>query len=157
MPETKEPPEHPRLRVTAAQVATLENWIDAANEPLAPLTSFVLPGGSAAATHLQHARAVCRRVEIGVCRLASEETVNVQVLIYLNRLSDLLFVLARPITTRVMEMSCGFPAENVDSVLAICFRLEMIRPEKSPPIHAVNFPRDKVGPFQQIEHQIVGI
>ena len=83
------------LRVTAEQVAALERAIDAANERLAPLTSFVLPGGSAAAAHLHHARTVCRRVEIGVIALAATEPLNPQVVIYLNRLSDLLFVLAR--------------------------------------------------------------
>ena len=69
--------------------------IDAANERLSPLTSFILPGGSAVAAHLHHARTVCRRVEIGVLELTAHERVNPQVAIYLNRLSDLLFVLAR--------------------------------------------------------------
>ena len=83
------------LRATARQVAALESWIDEINEPLQPLTSFVLPGGSPAAAHLHVARAVCRRVEIGVLELAGTEPINPQVAIYLNRLSDLLFVLAR--------------------------------------------------------------
>jgi len=83
------------LRITAGQVERLEGWIDAANERLAPLTSFVLPGGSRASAHLHHARAVCRRVEIEVVRLTNVEQVNAQAVIYLNRLSDLLFVLAR--------------------------------------------------------------
>jgi len=83
------------LRITAAQVERLEGWIDAANERLAPLTSFVLPGGSLASAHLHHARTVCRRVEIEVVRLTNVEQVNPQAVIYLNRLSDLLFVLAR--------------------------------------------------------------
>jgi cob(I)alamin adenosyltransferase len=87
--------ERPPLRVTVAQVARLERWIDALNERLAPLTSFVLPGGSTAAAHLHHARAVCRRVESGVWRLAESETINAQVTAYLNRLSDLLFVMSR--------------------------------------------------------------
>ena len=87
--------EHPRLRITAEQVVQLERWIDATNEPLAPLTSFVLPGGSVAAAHLHWARTVCRRVEIGVLHLAEHEPLNPQATIYLNRLSDLLFVLAR--------------------------------------------------------------
>jgi len=95
VPETDTPAEHPPLRVTATQVEQLEHWIDAANERLTPLTSFVLPGGSPAAAHLHHARTVCRRVEIGVLELAARERINPQVAIYLNRLSDLLFVLAR--------------------------------------------------------------
>ena len=95
VPETDAPAEHPPLRVTVAQVDQLERWIDAANERLQPLKSFILPGGSAAAAHLHHARTVCRRVEIGVLQLAAQERINPQVLIYLNRLSDLLFVFAR--------------------------------------------------------------
>lgn len=95
VPESDEPPVHTPLRVTEAQVEQLEHWIDAANERLSPLTSFILPGGSAAAAHLHHARTVCRRVEIGVLELTAQERVNPQVAIYLNRLSDLLFVLAR--------------------------------------------------------------
>jgi cob(I)alamin adenosyltransferase len=83
------------LRVTAAQVERLESWIDEANEGLAPLTSFVLPSGTPAAARLHHARTVCRRVEINVLQLAEFEAVNPQVHVYLNRLSDLLFVLAR--------------------------------------------------------------
>jgi cob(I)alamin adenosyltransferase len=95
VPETDPPPEFPPLRVTADQVETLEDWIDQVNEQLAPLESFILPGGTPAAAHLHHARAVCRRVETQVLRLVETETVNPQVAIYLNRLSDLLFVLAR--------------------------------------------------------------
>jgi cob(I)alamin adenosyltransferase len=87
--------ERPPLRVASAQVDRLEGWIDRVNADLEPLTSFVLPGGSAAAAHLHHARTVCRRVEIGVIALAGQEPVNSLAPIYLNRLSDLLFVLAR--------------------------------------------------------------
>jgi len=85
----------PALRVCAAQVERLERWIDEANEGLAPLTSFVLPSGTPASARLHHARTVCRRVEIGVLHLAEFEEINQQVHVYLNRLSDLLFVLAR--------------------------------------------------------------
>jgi cob(I)alamin adenosyltransferase len=83
------------LRATAEQVLALERWIDEITESLSPLTSFVLPGGTLAAAHLHVARAVCRRVEIGVLELAARESINPHVAIYLNRLSDLLFVLAR--------------------------------------------------------------
>ena len=65
------------------------------NEPLSPLTSFVLPGGTAAAAWCHLARTVCRRAERDVVSLARAEPVNPQVVVYLNRLSDLLFVLAR--------------------------------------------------------------
>lgn len=95
VPLSDRPPEHPPLRMTAEQVAQLEHWIDEVNERLSPLTSFVLPGGSVAAAHLHWARTVCRRVEIGVLQLAETEPLNPQATIYLNRLSDLLFVLAR--------------------------------------------------------------
>jgi cob(I)alamin adenosyltransferase len=84
-----------RLRVTAAQVARLEADIDEANAPLPELRSFVLPGGTEAAARLQLARAVCRRAEREVLAAAEERAVNPQAPIYLNRLSDLLFVLGR--------------------------------------------------------------
>ncbi len=95
VPEADEPPQYAPLRVTADQVTQLEHWIDAANERLQPLTSFILPGGSVSAAQLHLARTVCRRSEIEVLRLVEVEKVNPQVVIYLNRLSDLLFVLAR--------------------------------------------------------------
>jgi cob(I)alamin adenosyltransferase len=95
VPETNVSAEQPPLRATSAQTERLERWIDEANERLKPLTSFILPGGTAGAAHLHHARTVCRRVEIGVAHLGEYEPINPQVLMYLNRLSDLLFVLAR--------------------------------------------------------------
>ncbi len=95
LPESDQPPEHPPLRATPGQTERLEHWIDAANERLQPLKSFILPGGSAGAAHLHHARTVCRRVEIEVLKLGEYEAINSQVQMYLNRLSDLLFVLAR--------------------------------------------------------------
>lgn len=84
-----------KLRVTPGQVARLEREIDQLNGDLAPLTSFVLPGGSAAAAHLHLARAVVRRAEREGWALAAEERVGAEALRYLNRLSDHLFVLAR--------------------------------------------------------------
>ena len=95
VPESDEPPAYTPLRVTDEQIARLENWIDTANEKLNPLTSFILPGGSVAAAFLHVARTICRRSEIEVIRLGTIEKVNPNVVIYLNRLSDLLFVLAR--------------------------------------------------------------
>ncbi|HSQ55154.1 MAG TPA: cob(I)yrinic acid a,c-diamide adenosyltransferase [Gemmata sp.] len=83
------------LRVTPAQVERLEKAIDRLNEPLPPLHSFVLPGGTPAAAWFHLARTVCRRAERSVVTLMHSETVNPQVLIYLNRLSDFLFVLSR--------------------------------------------------------------
>jgi cob(I)alamin adenosyltransferase len=84
-----------RLRVQQNQVRRLESVIDHYTARLAPLTSFVLPGGSPAASWCHLARTVCRRAERDVVSLARAETVNPEVVIYLNRLSDLLFVLGR--------------------------------------------------------------
>ena len=84
-----------KLRVTPAQVARLEQVIDQLNERLEPLTSFVLPGGSPIAAGCHLARTICRRAERAVVALHHAEPINVEVLKYLNRLSDLLFVLAR--------------------------------------------------------------
>lgn len=84
-----------RLRVTRAQVERLEALCDRVNERLEPLKSFVLPGGSEAAARLHLARTICRRAERRVARLAEEHPVSPDALAYLNRLSDLLFILAR--------------------------------------------------------------
>jgi cob(I)alamin adenosyltransferase len=83
------------LRITEEQVTWLEHQIDRFNADLEPLASFVLPGGSPASAYLHHARTVTRRAERDVVRLSAEEPVNAAVLQYVNRLSDLLFVLAR--------------------------------------------------------------
>lgn len=83
------------LRVTAEQVTRLENEIDAMNEALAPLSSFVLPGGTPAAAHLHVSRTVVRRAERLISELARAEAVNSQAVAYANRLSDHLFVLSR--------------------------------------------------------------
>jgi cob(I)alamin adenosyltransferase len=83
------------LRIQPAQAARLEVAIDHWNLPLKPLRSFVLPGGSLAAAWCHLARTVCRRAERDLVTLARTEAINPHVLIYLNRLSDLLFVLAR--------------------------------------------------------------
>jgi cob(I)alamin adenosyltransferase len=84
-----------RLRVQPEQALRLEAAIDRLNAGLTPLTSFVLPGGNAAAAGCHLARTVCRRAERDVVTLARAEPVNPAVIVYLNRLSDLLFVLAR--------------------------------------------------------------
>jgi cob(I)alamin adenosyltransferase len=77
------------------RVAELERWIDAAETELAPLRHFVLPGGTVAAAQLHLARTVCRRAERRTVTLAHQEAVEEDVIVYLNRLSDLLFTLAR--------------------------------------------------------------
>jgi len=84
-----------RLRVAPLQVERLERDIDALNAELAPLRSFVLPGGTRAAAALHQARVVCRRAERRMTALAAVETVGAAALAYVNRLSDYLFVAAR--------------------------------------------------------------
>ena len=83
------------LRIVASQVARLEAEIDLMNAELTPLDSFVLPGGSAAAAAVHLARAITRRAARSATAAAAEVALNPQALAYLNRLSDLLFVLAR--------------------------------------------------------------
>lgn len=93
--------------VTEAQVDRLEDWIDACDEELEPLRSFVLPGGSDAGAKLYHARAVSRRAERRAVQLADQETVNAEAIAYLNRLSDALFTFARLVNARE-----GVPEES---------------------------------------------
>lgn len=83
------------LRVTAGQVERLESEIDAMNADLAPLTSFVLPGGTELAARLHLCRTVARRAERRAVELAEAESVNPEAVRYLNRLSDWFFVAAR--------------------------------------------------------------
>jgi len=84
-----------RLRVSKAQVDALEEACDRWNERLPELKSFVLPGGSEAAARLHVARAVCRRAELATLAATREVELDPLVAVYLNRLSDLLFILAR--------------------------------------------------------------
>jgi cob(I)alamin adenosyltransferase len=84
-----------RLRVTQTQVDELERRCDEHNERLPELKSFVLPGGSEAAARLHIARAVCRRAELATLAAAESTAIDPLVPVYLNRLSDLLFILAR--------------------------------------------------------------
>ena len=82
-------------RLGADQVARLEREIDRLEADLEPLTNFILPGGSGLAASLHHARTVCRRAERRVTALAAKETVSSELVRWLNRLADLLFVMAR--------------------------------------------------------------
>ena len=84
-----------RLRLSTNQIETLELEIDEMNSILEPLNSFVLPGGCRSATFLHMARTICRRAERSVVSLRSREKINDNTLIYLNRLSDWLFVASR--------------------------------------------------------------
>src|SRR5205807_841677 len=95
VPQSADEPAGQRLRVKPEQAVRLEKAIDRLNANLEPLTSFVLPGGAQSAAWCHLARTVCRAAERDVITLAQTESINMQVVIYLNRLSDLLFVLAR--------------------------------------------------------------
>jgi cob(I)alamin adenosyltransferase len=101
-PENPDKPNRERLRVVDTQVERLEADIDKLNANLAPLKSFVLPGGAPAAAHLHLARTICRRAERLVVELAADknERVGGPAIRYLNRLSDLLFVAARYVNGR---------------------------------------------------------
>ncbi|MGI0061183.1 MAG: cob(I)yrinic acid a,c-diamide adenosyltransferase [Nitrosotalea sp.] len=87
-------------RVTSEMVSYLEKEIDRLEEKLSPITYFILPGGDLVASHIHLARAICRRAETNMVHLAESEDVNNECLIYMNRLSDLLFVVARTINKR---------------------------------------------------------
>ena len=89
--------ERERLRVTPGQVERLEELCDLVNERLEPLKSFILPGGTEVASRLHVARTVCRRAERLAVSLAESSSVNPTAIAYLNRLSDLLFILARAV------------------------------------------------------------
>ena len=94
VPETAKRTEG-RLRVSDAQVERLEREIDAMNESLKPLSSFVLPGGTPAAAYLHLARTIVRRAERLITELSAEEKLNPAAIKYANRLSDHLFVASR--------------------------------------------------------------
>lgn len=96
-PGTDFTPGEMTLRIVPSQATWIEAQIDALNDHLAPLTSFILPGGSEAAARLHVARAAVRRAERAMTALAAAESVNPAALAYINRLSDYLFVLARAV------------------------------------------------------------
>jgi cob(I)alamin adenosyltransferase len=84
-----------KVKIHQRHIDVLETDIDMLNKPLAPLTSFVLPGGGAAGAAAHHARTVCRRSEREVVALARAESIRPEAIVYLNRLSDYFFVVAR--------------------------------------------------------------
>jgi cob(I)alamin adenosyltransferase len=100
------------LRIVPAQASWLEAQIDGLNQDLAPLTSFILPGGSEAAARLHVARASVRRAERAVTALAAAEPVNPTALAYVNRLSDYLFVLARAVNAAGAGDVLWVPGQN---------------------------------------------
>jgi cob(I)alamin adenosyltransferase len=103
-----------RLTVTEAQVTRLEAEIDRLNADLAPLRSFVLPGGTAAAAHLHLARTICRRAERMMVELADTpgEAVSAAAIKYVNRLSDLLFVASRFVNAKANGDVLWVPGHN---------------------------------------------
>lgn len=94
-PQSDAKAEEMALRMTQGQITWLENTIDRFNADLAPLESFILPGGTPAAANLHVSRTVIRRAEALISHLAETQSINPLALAYANRLSDLLFVLAR--------------------------------------------------------------
>lgn len=110
-PEQQDP-KYPPLRVVQEQIDRLEREIDAMNAELRPLSSFILPGGSALAAHLHHGRTVARRAERDITALAEVEAVNPLAVKYINRLSDHLFVLARHVNDRGTKDVLWVPGQN---------------------------------------------
>ncbi len=103
-----------RLRVLSTQVDRLERDIDTLNAKLAPLTSFILPGGSPAAAYLHVARTICRRAERAMVELAAQpnEKVSPAAIQYANRLSDFLFVAARAVNDNGARDVLWVPGQN---------------------------------------------
>lgn len=101
------------LRTSEAQVTRLEREIDTLNADLKPLESFILPGGTAAATYLHLARTVVRRAERLIVQLGDREAINPQCIAYINRLSDHLFVLARHLNDGGRQDVLWKPGQNL--------------------------------------------
>src|SRR3546814_10747272 len=108
----KENPKYPPLRIIQEQVDRLEQEIDSLNSELSPLNSFILPGGSAASSYLHLARTVCRRAERRMIALADSERINPVAIVYVNRLSDFLFVLGRFLNNKGAEDVLWVPGAN---------------------------------------------
>ncbi|MFB2550414.1 cob(I)yrinic acid a,c-diamide adenosyltransferase [Ensifer soli] len=113
-PDTGKPPAYEPLRIVQSQVERLEREIDLLNAELSPLTSFVLPGGSAASAALHVARTVARRAERQMVALAASEgeTVSAAALAYINRLSDFLFVAGRYMNEKGASDVLWVPGKN---------------------------------------------
>ena len=111
-PISKEKAKYPALRIKKEQIDKIENKIDYYNKSLKPLNSFILPGGSEASTLLHQSRTIARRAERDISLLSSIEDINIQSLIYLNRLSDLLFVLCRVLNENGLKDVLWIPGLN---------------------------------------------
>ena len=113
-PISKTKEKYPPLRKKKTQVEKIEQQIDKYNSSLKPLNSFILPGGSEASSLLHMSRTIARRAERDTSLLGSEEPINAQSLIYLNRLSDLLFVLCRVLNENGLKDILWIPGLNQD-------------------------------------------
>ena len=111
-PISKEKEKYPALRIKKGQIDKIENKIDYYNKSLKPLNSFILPGGSEVSTLLHQSRTIARRAERDISLLSSIEDINIQSLIYLNRLSDLLFVLCRVLNENGLKDVLWIPGLN---------------------------------------------
>ena len=100
------------LRITENQIKKIEEKIDEYNDELKPLNSFILPGGSEAASLIHLSRTIARRAERDISLLSSEEEINKNSLVYLNRLSDLLFVLSRVLNENGLNDVLWVPGLN---------------------------------------------
>ena len=96
------------LRIQSPMITVLENDIDNYEKELSPITYFILPGGSVESSTLHIARSITRRAETNVSKLLLKDTINNLVLIYLNRLSDLLFVLSRTVNKRLQILDIAW-------------------------------------------------
>ena len=96
------------LRVQSPMITVLENDIDNYEKELSPITYFILPGGCVESSTLHIARSITRRAETNVSKLLLKDTINNLVLIYLNRLSDLLFVLSRTVNKRLQILDIAW-------------------------------------------------
>ena len=108
----EEKPKYEPLRIKKSQVLNLENLIDKFNNKLEPLNSFVLPGGSEMSCWLHIARTVARRVERSMSKLSEKNNINKQSLMYINRLSDFLFVVSRVTNDNGRSDILWVPGEN---------------------------------------------
>ena len=102
-----------KLKITNDRVDFLEKEIDGFNKQLASLNSFILPGGSESSTYLHIARTITRRAERKIVALSKKEKINSVTIIYLNRLSDLLFVLARYTNSKGKKDILWKPGKNL--------------------------------------------
>ncbi len=107
-PAAMRPAQRAKVAVTAGRILALEQAIDAAERELAPLDHFILPAGNSKAAALHLARTVCRRAERSAVHLSHEQPVAAEILVYLNRLSDLLFVLARQANHRAGQQDVAW-------------------------------------------------